>query len=58
MPSGPNLELYSVFTNILRAEDIKIKNMEILRHMGVGDIHNIETHADRPRYFWTLGHWE
>ena len=47
MPSGPNLDLHSVFTNILRAKDMKIS-----RHMGIGDI---ETHPGRPRYFWGIG---
>ena len=40
MSLSPNLDFYSVFTNILRAKDIK--NMEISRHVGVGDF---ETHT-------------
>jgi hypothetical protein len=26
--------------------------MEISRHVGIGDI---ETHTERPRYFWGIG---
>jgi hypothetical protein len=49
---GPKFGLThgSVFTNILRAKDVK--NVEMSRHMGVGDI---ETHTDRPRCFWGIG---
>ena len=50
MPSGPNLDLYSVFTNILGVRDME--NMEISRDMGMGDI---EAHTDRPRHFWGIG---
>ena len=55
MPSGPNLDLYSVFYEYSEGEGYE--NMKISRHMGIGDI---ETHTDRPRYFWgiksRLGH--
>jgi hypothetical protein len=47
MPSGPNLDLYSVFYEYSEGEGHE--NMKISRHVGIGDI---ETHTDRPRYFW------
>ena len=50
MPSGPNLDLYSVFYECSEGEGYE--NMKISRHMGIGDI---ETHTDRPRYFWGIG---
>ena len=50
MPSGPNLDLYSVFYEY--SEGGGYENMKISRHMGIGDI---ETHTDRPRYFWGIG---
>ena len=50
MPSGPNLDLYSVFYEYSEGEGYE--NMEISRHMGIGDI---ETHTDCPRYFWGIG---
>ena len=50
MPSGPNLDLYSVFYEYSEGEGYE--NMKISRHMGIGDI---ETHTDRPRYFWGIG---
>jgi hypothetical protein len=45
MPSGPNLDLYSVFYEY--SEGGGYENMKISRHIGIGDI---ETHTDRPRY--------
>ena len=50
MPSGPNLDLYSVFYEYSEGE--AYENMKILRHMGIGDI---ETHPGRPRHFWGIG---
>ena len=50
MPSGPNLDLYSVFYEY--SEGGGYENMKISRHIGIGDI---ETHTDRPRYFWGIG---
>ena len=50
MPSGPNLDLYSVFYECYKGEGYE--NMKISRHMGIGDI---ETHPGRPRYFWGIG---
>ena len=50
MPSGPNLDLYSVFYEYSEGEGYE--NMEISRHMGIGDI---ETHTDHPRHFWGIG---
>ena len=50
MPSGPNLDLYSVFYEY--SEGGGYENMKISRHIGIGDI---ETHTDRSRYFWGIG---
>ena len=50
MPSGPNLDLYSVFFEYSEGEGYE--NMKISRHMGIGDI---ETHTDCPRCFWGIG---
>jgi hypothetical protein len=50
MPSGPNLDLYSVFYEYSEGEGYE--NMEISRHMGIGDV---EIHTDRPWCFWGIG---
>jgi hypothetical protein len=55
---GPNsdlyLYLYCVFGEYFGGEGSYgySTNMNIFWNMGVGDI---ETHTDRPRYFWGIG---
>jgi hypothetical protein len=41
-----------VLSRHIKAEGGGYENTKRSRHIGIGDI---ETHTDRPRYFWGIG---